>query len=139
MGNILFRDMVKNIDINTSKGKEVIDITERIEELLPKKSGICMLFIKHTSAAIATAELDPGTDLDMLDAFDDMVPNLDYRHPHDPSHVGDHILSTLIGSSISIPVVNGSLNLGTWQRVVVFEFNGPRLRSVVVRFLEMDD
>jgi thiamine phosphate synthase YjbQ (UPF0047 family) len=54
--------------------------------------------------ALATADLDPGTDLDMLDAFEHMVPKLSYRHSHNPMHVPDHILSTLIGTSVSMQV-----------------------------------
>jgi secondary thiamine-phosphate synthase enzyme len=59
-------------------------------------------------------------------------PKLNYRHPHDPSHVPDHILSTLIGTSLSVPVEDGKLRLGKWQRVVLFEFDGPQEREVVV-------
>ena len=57
----------------TNKKKEIVDITQEVENLLREKkdSGICFLFIKHTTAALTTADLDPGTDLDMLDAFPD--------------------------------------------------------------------
>jgi len=118
--------------IPTQKPKQVIDITDDINKLLKIKEGIVHIFVKHTTCALTTADLDPGTDLDMLDAFEALIPKLNYRHPHDPSHVPDHILSTLIGTSVTIPVKAGQLNLGTWQRVVLFEFNGPRHREVVV-------
>jgi secondary thiamine-phosphate synthase enzyme len=120
--------------ISTTKKKEIIDITGDIEKFLKDKkdSTLCFLFIKHTTAAITTADLDPGTDLDMLDAFDAIIPQLNYRHPHNPSHVPDHILSSIIGPSIAIPVVNGELNLGTWQRVVLVELDGPREREVII-------
>ena len=86
------------------------------EELdsLQSKEGVCHLFILHTTAALTTADLDPGTDLDMLDAFEEMIPKLSYRHPHDPSHVGDHIMSSLIGPSVCLPYEDGKLMLGTW-------------------------
>ena len=99
-----------------------------------KQSGTCTVFVLHTTAALTSADLDPGTDLDMLDAFEAMVPKLRYRHPHDPSHVGDHILSALIGTSVSLPVENGKLLLGTWQRVILLEFDGPRQRELAVSF-----
>ena len=67
----------------------------------------------------------------MLDAFEEMVPHLNYRHPHNPEHVPDHILSTLIGTSLSLPYVDGELVLGTWQRVILVELDGPRRRQVV--------
>jgi secondary thiamine-phosphate synthase enzyme len=64
------------------------------------------------------------------------VPKLQYRHPHDPSHVPDHILSTLIGASLAVPVEKGKLALGTWQRIVLFEFDGPRERTVHMPFVQ---
>ena len=128
--------MHKTLNIQTKKKKQVVDITNDVEKILPEGEGICNIFLKHTSAALSTADLDPGTDEDMLDAFENMIPKLNYRHPHDPSHVGDHILSAMIGGCVSIPYSEGHLHLGTWQRVVIFEFNGPRERSVTVSFLE---
>lgn len=119
--------------VKSRQKEEVIDISDRVEDLIKKKrkkNGLCHLFISHTTAGLTTADLDPGTDLDMLDAFREMLPNLKYRHPHDPSHVGDHILSSLIGSSLTLPFENGRLTLGTWQRVVLIEFNGPRERRI---------
>jgi secondary thiamine-phosphate synthase enzyme len=86
----------------------------------------------HTTAALTTADLDPGTDLDMLDAFEHLIPRLKYRHPHDPTHVPDHILSALIGTSVAVPVDKGHLVLGTWQRVILVELDGPREREVIV-------
>ena len=128
------------LTINTHKKREIVDITEQLEGLLwkhyPEKTGICQLNLLHTTAALATADLDPGTDLDMLDAFEHMVPKLSYRHPHNPMHVPDHILSTLIGTSISLTIERGLLLLGTWQRVILIELDGPREREVVVEFVE---
>lgn len=94
------------LNISTQQNKQIIDITNDIEGLIPKDKveiQICYLFIKHTTAAITTADLDPGTDLDMLDAFSEMMPRLHYRHPHNPSHVVDHILSSIIGASPEFP------------------------------------
>lgn len=99
------------------------------------KGGICFLFVTHTTCALTTADLDPGTDLDMLDAYSAMIPKLKYRHPHNPQHVSDHILATLISPSVFLPVKNSSLVLGTWQRVVLFEFFGPRERKVIFNFI----
>lgn len=86
----------------------------------------------HTTATLTTADLDPGTDLDMLDAFDAMMPKLKYRHPHNPSHAPDHILSSIIGPSLTVPFKDGNLVLGTWQRIVLIELDGPRRRKLVI-------
>lgn len=128
---------MQSITISTHKKKEVVDITDQIEMLLSAKKDtrLCYLFIKHTTAALTTADLDPGTDLDMLDAFEAMIPKLHYRHPHNPAHVPDHIMSSVIGSSVAIPVADSNLELGTWQRVVLIELDGPREREVILTCL----
>jgi secondary thiamine-phosphate synthase enzyme len=123
------------LTVTTDKTKEIIDITDTINKELSKqklKNGVCLLFIKHTTACLTTADLDPGTDLDMLDAFDALMPKLNYRHPHNPRHVTDHILSSIIGPSVSLPIKNGELDLGTWQRVVLVELDGPRERTITL-------
>jgi secondary thiamine-phosphate synthase enzyme len=127
------------LKIMTHSKRQVIDITGEVEALLRRnfaaESGVCHLVVLHTTAALTTADLDPGTDLDMLDAFERMVPKLNYRHPHDPDHVPDHILSALIGTTVSLLVENGSIVLGTWQRVVLVELDGPRNREIAMGFV----
>ena len=124
------------LQVKTHKKREVLDITKIVEKHLAKDgAGSCQLFILHTTAALTTADLDPGTDLDMLDAFEAMIPKLRYRHPHDPAHVPDHILSALIGTSLSLPFESGRLMLGTWQRVVLIELDGPRQRELTLSIL----
>ena len=130
--------MIK-LTIKTSRKEEVIDITDGVNGELKKhnvQNGICNLFLTHTTAALTTADLDPGTDQDYLDAFEELVPKLSYRHPHDPSHTPDHILSSLIGTSLNIPIEDRKLVLGTWQKVVLIEFDGPRERTVVLNLLQ---
>ena len=124
---------MQRLIIKTRKKREVLDITDLIEDQLGDGgSGICNLFILHTTAALTTADLDPGTDLDMLDAFEAMVPKLRYRHLHNPAHVADHIMSAMIGTSVALPFEKNKLLLGTWQRVVLVELDGPRERELVV-------
>ena len=132
---------MQRLTVKTRKRREVLDITDEVESLILESSaeksssdgdGICNLLVLHTTAALTTADLDPGTDLDMLDAFEAMIPKLRYRHPHNPQHVPDHILSALIGTSIALPFGKRKLLLGTWQRVVLIELDGPREREIVV-------
>lgn len=127
---------MKKFTVATHRKREILDFTEQVEGMLPEGSGICCLNVLHTTAALTTADLDPGTDLDMLDAFDAMMPKLRYRHPHNPEHVPDHILSTLIGTALTLPVEDGSLMLGTWQRVILVELDGPRRRELTLHFLK---
>jgi secondary thiamine-phosphate synthase enzyme len=123
---------MQRLKIKTGKKRQVVDITDRLDSLLKHESGICHLLVLHTTAALTTADLDPGTDLDLLDAFEAMIPKLRYRHPHDPEHVPDHILSALIGTSVALPFDRRKLVLGTWQRVVLIELDGPREREIAV-------
>ncbi len=121
------------ITVTTRKKDQVVDITETIETHLrnrPATDGVCVVFAAHTTCALTTADLDPGTDQDLLNALRHLLPQLSYRHPHDPSHAPDHLLSSLIGPSVAIPYQNHKLLLGTWQRVILVELDGPRQRTV---------
>jgi len=90
------------------------------------------VFVQHTTAAITTADLDPGTDKDFLDFLAAITPDKHWRHPHDPAHAPDHLLASIIGPSISVPYKDGRLLLGTWQRIILVELDGPRDRMVLV-------
>lgn len=122
------------IRIATEQKRQVVDVTDEVARRLPQGSGVATVFVQHTTAAVTTADLDPGTDLDLLDFLDSLVPQLEWRHPHDPAHAPDHLLASVIGPSVSVPFADGQLLLGTWQRIILIEFDGPRDRSVCVAF-----
>ncbi len=126
------------IEIKTHKKREIIDITEKVQEILKKQDkneGLIFVFALHTTCALTTADLDPGTDLDYLDILEKIVPKLNFRHPHNPEHLPDHFLSSLIGTSLLIPFENKNLLLGTWQRIVLIELDGPRVRKLKISFI----
>jgi secondary thiamine-phosphate synthase enzyme len=122
--------------IKTKQKREIVDITDKVNseiKKLGKKDGLLNLFLIHTTAALTTADLDPGgTDKDYLEAFEKLIPKINFRHPHNPAHMPDHILSSLIGTSLTIPVKSEKLVLGTWQRIVLIEFDGPRERNIII-------
>lgn len=127
--------------IRTRKKDEIVDITETVEEALRQMNasdGICVVFAAHTTCALTTADLDPGTDQDLLDALRRLLPKMSYRHPHDPAHTPDHILSSILGPSLMVPYLNGQLQLGTWQRIILVELDGPRQRTVHISSLNSD-
>lgn len=127
--------MKQEISINTSQGKQVIDLTSKVNQLVNEQNietGWGRLFALHTTCALTTADLDPGTDQDYLQAINKIFPQGDYNHAHDPSHVGDHIMSSIIGTSVEFPIKNNQLQLGTWQKIVLIELNGPRERKLVL-------
>lgn len=119
--------------ISTTDKRQVIDITDDVERQLGADDKAVLVFVQHTTAAITTADLDPGTDLDLLDALDSIIPDREWRHPHDPSHTTDHLLASIVGPSVTIPVVSGKLSLGTWQRIILVDFDGPRNRSITIQ------
>ncbi len=124
---------MNNFETKTNSKDQIVDITDKINQIIQKsnkKNGVCVLSILHTTCALATADLDPGTDLDLLEALRKMLPKISYRHPHDPSHTSDHILSSIVGTSLSLIFENQTLSLGTWQRVILVELNGPREREI---------
>ena len=128
---------MKTITITTKKNDEIVDITETIETHLsvaPTDDGLCSVFVSHTTCALTTSDLDPGTDLDLLDALRRLLPDISYRHPHDPSHTPDHIISSIIGPSVMVPFRNRQLLLGTWQRIILVELSGPRRRTLHISF-----
>jgi secondary thiamine-phosphate synthase enzyme len=125
--------------VKTKRQKEIVDLTDKVNFFLEKskiKNGIVSLFVTHTTCCLTTADLDPGTDQDMLEAIEKIFPKGNYRHPHNPSHVGDHIMSSIIGPSLAMPIENGKLVLGTWQRVILIELSGPREREIVLEFIQ---
>ncbi len=123
------------MNIKTNKSDEIIDITDQVQQQVSeqsKESGLCNVFVAHTTCAITTADLDPGTDLDALDFLRKIVPKIEFRHPHDSGHAPDHILSSIIGPAVSVPFKNKKLLLGSWQRIILVELSGPRERNVEV-------
>ncbi len=125
---------------NTTFKKEVLDITEDINTLVKKikiGKGLCHVFIKHSTCALTILDLDPGSDKDYLDFLDSLIPKIKFRHPHDPDHFPDHFFSSLIGTSLILPIESFKISLGDWQRIALIELNGPRKRYLKVSFIKL--
>jgi secondary thiamine-phosphate synthase enzyme len=120
------------ITFPTANKREVIDITDKIAREVANITGQVNIFAMHSTTAITTANLDPGTDQDLLDLFQILTPQIQWRHPHDPQHAPDHLFASIIGPGLLVPVKSGRLQLGTWQRIVLIEFDGPHERQVEV-------
>jgi secondary thiamine-phosphate synthase enzyme len=124
------------LSVRTQRSRQVIDVTEQVNSLIPERfSGVAVLNSLHSTVAITTANLDPGTDEDLLDFLDLITPNRPWRHAHDPEHAPDHLLASMIGPSLTLPVQSSKLRLGQWQRAVIIEFDGPRLRQIDLTLL----
>lgn len=126
------------ITISTRRDKQVIDITDRVQQFLSQSGagdGLCNVFVTHTTAGLTTGEAIEGTDEDLMETLEKIIPPIRFRHAHDPSHAPDHMISSIIGASLTVPVRGGKLLLGTWQSILFVECNGPRNRDVVITVL----
>ncbi len=124
--------------VKTRSRFEMIDITNEVRSVLKKtgvKEGICYLFVPHTTAAVTINEnADPDVPRDILMEMDKAIPMSDnYRHMEGNSAA--HIKASLFGSSETVFIEGGNLVLGTWQSIFFCEFDGPRTRKIMVRFV----
>lgn len=127
--------MEKNLKISTTSRKQVVDLTERINAVIQKakmQEGLCALFLTHTTAALTTGEVGEGTEDDLLEVVEQMIPRVDFQHAHNPAHAWSHMAASILGPSLLIPISAGKLVLGTWQSVLLVELDGPRQREVHV-------
>ena len=126
------------ITIKTKNQKDIIDITEKINQFLSKQeknSGLVFIFALHTTCALTTADLDPEAEKDYLTAFEKITPQVKFTHPHNPEHFPDHFFSSIVGTSLLLPFEDKNLILGTWQRVILIEFDGPREREIIIKII----
>lgn len=127
--------MREHIRIRTNGRIEMKEITREINRSLAAASfteGACLIFCPHTTGGITINEhADPDVRLDLERAFEKLVPNVRFDHAEGNSPA--HLLSSLVGPSLLVPVRDGKLELGTWQGVFFCEFDGPRSREVWVQ------
>jgi secondary thiamine-phosphate synthase enzyme len=126
--------------VSTQGGTDVVDITDpvrRVAEQLEGRDGQLLALVRGSTAAIATMEFEPGGVRDLREMLERLIPTRgDYEHNrlnHDTnSHA--HQRATIVGPSETVPIVNGMLALGTWQQLVLIDFDDrPRERTVVVQ------
>jgi secondary thiamine-phosphate synthase enzyme len=117
--------------VSTSKHQELIDITDKVNNIVSEskiKQGICHVYALHATAGIVIIEsYDPNICLDFLDALNNAVPErAGYRHDKIDGNAAAHIKAAMLSPSITIPVKDGKLLLGTWQSCMLVELDGPR-------------
>ena len=131
--------MFKALSVKTSRRVELLDITHLIEKVVAEsgiKSGLCTLFVPHTTAAVTINEnADPSVKSDIINELNKVIP-FDDNYSHLEGNAAAHIKSSLFGASENIIVDGGRLLLGTWQGICFCEFDGPRSRKLVVKIVE---
>jgi secondary thiamine-phosphate synthase enzyme len=129
------------LDVDTSR-RRTVDLTDDVRAFCagrgPSAAGLCNVFVPHATAGVAIIETGAGSDDDLVDTLERLLPRDDrYRHSHGArGHGADHVLPGIVSPSVTVPVQNGKPLLGTWQSVVLVDLNGdnPR-RSVRLSFI----
>jgi secondary thiamine-phosphate synthase enzyme len=125
------------IEIKTRKRVEVIDITDRVLQALQEsgtKNGICLVYSLHTTTGLAVNEADSALINDIRSLLQRIVPEAaGYEHDRGDGNAHAHLQAVMLGNSVVVPALDGRLVLGTWQRILFFELDGPRKRTVSVR------
>lgn len=127
------------LDVDTSR-RRIVDLTDVVRRFcFAYGNGLCNVFVPHATAGVAIIETGAGSDDDLVDTLERLLPRDDrYRHAHGSAgHGADHVLPAIVAPSITVPVVGGEPQLGMWQSIVLVDLNrdNPR-RSVRLSFLE---
>lgn len=127
------------MDVKTSKRTELIDITDLVRSKVKEsgiKDGICVVSTRHTTSGIIINENERGLRSDILEMLETLVPeNKSYAHNRIDNNADAHLRAVLLSNSVTIPVEDGHLVLGTWQSIFFVELDGPRTRSVNVKII----
>jgi secondary thiamine-phosphate synthase enzyme len=131
------------LDVDTAS-RRIVDLTGAVRSFCasradgPRADGLCNVFVPHATAGVAIIETGAGSDEDLVDTLERLLPRDDrYRHAHGSyGHGADHVLPAIVAPSVTVPVSGGEPLLGTWQSVVLVDLNpdNPR-RSVRLSFM----
>jgi secondary thiamine-phosphate synthase enzyme len=133
---------MQTIKLSTSQRGEMANITAQVQRLVREsgvRRGLCCVHAPHTTAGIVVQEgYDPDVVRDILVALDRLAPRMgDYKHAEGNSD--SHLKALLCGSSQTLPIEFGELQLGRWQQVFFCEFDGPRQRTAWVQIIAATD
>jgi secondary thiamine-phosphate synthase enzyme len=130
----------ETVTVQTKGDSDIHDLTKKVQALVDRhrlRHGQALVFVSGSTAGITTVEYEPGLLQDLPDAFERIAPR-DIRYHHEETwHDGNghsHVRASLLGPSLIVPVKDGKLLLGTWQQIILIDFdNRPRRREVVVQ------
>lgn len=128
----------EKISVRTSRQNELFDITDKVARVVSQSkvhSGVCCVFVPHTTAGITINEnADPSVRADIVSELEKIVPR-DGHYAHAEGNSAAHIKASMMGFSVTIFIENGRLSLGTWQGIYFAEFDGPRTREVWIKII----
>jgi secondary thiamine-phosphate synthase enzyme len=136
------KTITERIQIDTSGGVEVIDISSHVRKLLAEsdlKEGLATVFVPGSTATVTTIEYEPGLVADITKALDRIAPSEGNYEHNQRWHDGNghsHVRASFLKPSVTIPFSNKALMLGTWQQLVFIELDvRPRNRTIIVQFI----
>ena len=121
------------LDVDTSE-RPLVDLTDEVSAFCSRRgAGLLNVFVPHATAGLAVVETGAGSEPDLLELLDRLLPRDDrYTHRHGaPGHGADHVLPALVSPSLVVPVGGGRPLLGTWQRIVLVDLNTDNPRRQV--------
>lgn len=128
------------ISLSTRGDTDIIDITPRVSSMLREyklTQGQALVFVSGSTAGITTIEYEPGLLKDIPAVFEKIAPRNAHYHHEETWHDGNghsHVRAAMLGCSLTVPFRDGRLLLGSWQQIVLIDFdNRPRKREVVVQ------
>lgn len=125
------------VQLSTNERVECIDITDRVTAALDIDSGLCTVFVPHTTAGVVVNEDEQRLISDFERVLSELVPQgAGYAHDDIDRNADAHLRAMLFGEHVTVPVEDGALALGTWQSIVFIECDGPRDRRVSVTTIE---
>ncbi|MGC9317443.1 MAG: secondary thiamine-phosphate synthase enzyme YjbQ [Armatimonadota bacterium] len=130
--------MTKTFALPTSSRRQVLDITGEVSEIISNSdisSGLCTVSVPHCTCAVYINEHEDGLVRDVLTLLDGLVSGEQWHHDRIDHNAGAHLSATVLGNSVLLPVEGGNLVLGTWQRLLLVELDGPRHRRVNVTLI----
>lgn len=131
----------RTLSVNTGRSPGLVDLTPDCGRFLAEigaADGLLSIFVPHATAGVVVVEIGAGSDDDLLDALDRLLPRDDrWRHRHGSAgHGADHVLPLLVSPSLTLPVIDGRMGLGTWQSVALLDPNRDNpSRTVRLSFL----
>ncbi len=134
--------ITEHISIATQGNSEVVDITEKVASCIANhhlKEGNVTIFVSGSTASVTTTEFEPGLRKDIPEALQRIAPQGSRYHHDDTWHDGNghsHVRAALMGPSLTVPFSKGEMLLGTWQQIVLIDFdNRPRERKLVIQLI----
>ncbi len=127
------------VEVHTGSRRGLFDITRECADFVRGEGdGLLNIYVPHATCGVAIMELGSGSDIDLMETLDRMLPRDDrWRHAHgSPGHGADHVLPLLVAPSVTVPVVGGEVQLGTWQSIALLDPNPDNAtRHVVLLFV----